>query len=339
MRAGSGRWWSRSTFLVLVTGLVLAGCGSATRALRTDAVDAPPIAGDDAAPEEALAETASAPPPDAPAPIPAVVDQAAPPIPAVVTQAAPPVPEVVTQAAPPVSEVVTQAAPPVSAVMAQAQPGAPPAPSDPPADPEEAEPYDPWEPFNEVMFDVNLKLDKYVLKPAAFVYRHIIPEPFQVLIANGFDNIRWPARFINSVLQGKFGGAGREVARFLINSTAGIGGLFDPARDYWGIPPSREDFGQTLGFYGSGPGPYLILPLFPPLTVRDGIGLGVDSLLDPLAWYLPFIWDRLGMRLGDMLNDRALNYDLFQGVEETTIDMYSSVRHFYLQRREKQIKE
>jgi len=203
----------------------------------------------------------------------------------------------------------------------------------------EVEQYDPWERFNEVMFNFNLKLDKYVLKPVANVYRHVIPEPFQVLIANGFDNIRWVPRFVNNLLQAKFEGAGREMARFLINSTAGIGGLFDPAKDYWGIRPSKEDFGQTLGVWGVGPGPYLVLPLLPPTTVRDGIGMGVDGAMDPLSYFLPFFWDRLGMRIGDTINDRALNYDLFQGVEETTIDLYSSVRHFYLQRRERQIRE
>ncbi|MBI3636759.1 MAG: VacJ family lipoprotein [Candidatus Rokubacteria bacterium] len=193
--------------------------------------------------------------------------------------------------------------------------------------------YDPWESFNEKMFNVNRNLDKYVLKPAANVYRRIMPEPFQVLIDNGFSNIRFVPRFINNLLQAKWEGAGREMARFLINSTAGIGGLFDPAKDYWGIKPSKEDFGQTLGVWGSGPGPYLILPLLPPMTVRDGIGMGVDGVMDPLSWFIPFLWDRLGMKAGDTLNDRALNYDLFQGVEETTIDLYSSVRHFYLMRR------
>lgn len=203
----------------------------------------------------------------------------------------------------------------------------------------EVEQYDPWEGFNETMFNFNYRLDKYVLKPAANVYRHVMPEPFQVLIANGFDNIRWVPRFVNSVLQGKFGGAGREMARFLINSTAGVGGLFDPAKDYWGIRASKEDFGQTLGVWGVGPGPYLVLPLLPPTTVRDGIGMGVDGAMDPLSYVLPFFWDRLGMKVGDTLNDRALNYELFQGVEETTIDLYSSVRHFYLQRRDRLIQE
>ncbi len=189
------------------------------------------------------------------------------------------------------------------------------------------------------MFEFNYRLDRYVLKPVARVYRVIMPEPFQLLIANGFDNIRWVPRFVNSLLQGKFGGAGREVARFVINSTAGIGGLFDPAKDYWGIPGSKEDFGQTLGVWGYGPGPYLVLPFLEPMTVRDGIGRGVDSFLDPLGYVLPLFWTRFGMKVGDTVNERALNYELFQGVEETTLDLYSAVRHFYLKRREQQIKE
>ena len=199
--------------------------------------------------------------------------------------------------------------------------------------------YDPWEPFNETMFDFNVKLDRYVLKPTARVYRAIVPEPFQIMISNGFDNTRWVPRFVNNLLQRKFGGAGRELARFLINSTAGIGGLFDPAKDFWGIHKSREDFGQTLGAWGASPGPYLVLPVLAPTTVRDGIGMGVDLLLDPLGYFVPLLPARLAMKAGDIVNDRALNYDLFQGVEETTIDLYSSVRHFYLKRREQQIKE
>jgi phospholipid-binding lipoprotein MlaA len=201
------------------------------------------------------------------------------------------------------------------------------------------EEYDPWEPFNEKMFAFNRQVDRWVLKPVARAYMFIMPEPWQVLIANGFDNINFVPRFVNSLLQGKWEGAGRELARFLINSTAGIGGLFDPAKDYWGIPKSREDFGQTLGVWGSGPGPYLVLPFMEPLTVRDGIGKLVDSFMDPLSYFLPFFWDRLGMKLGDIVNERALNYDLFQGFEESVIDMYSAVRHGYLQRRQQLIKE
>ena len=201
------------------------------------------------------------------------------------------------------------------------------------------EEYDPWEPFNEKMFEFNRSVDRWVLKPVARGYMFIMPEPWQVLIANGFDNINVVPRLVNSLLQGKWGGAGRELARFLINSTAGIGGLFDPAKDFWGIQKSREDFGQTLGVWGSGPGPYLVLPFMEPLTVRDGIGKAVDGAMDPLSYLLPFLWDRLGMRVGNAVNDRALNYDLFQGFEESVIDMYSAVRHGYLQRRQQLIRE
>jgi phospholipid-binding lipoprotein MlaA len=201
------------------------------------------------------------------------------------------------------------------------------------------EQYDPWEPFNEKMFEFNRSLDRYVLKPVARAYMVVMPEPWQVLIANGFDNINFVPRLVNSLLQGKWGGAGRELGRFLINSTAGIGGLFDPAKDFWGISKSREDFGQTLGVWGSGPGPYLVLPFMEPLTVRDGVGKLVDTFLDPLSYVLPFFYDRLGMKIGDVVNERALNYELFQGFEESVIDMYSAVRHGYLQRRQQLIKE
>ena len=200
------------------------------------------------------------------------------------------------------------------------------------------EEYDPWESFNEPMFEFNRKLDRYILKPVAKAYNVVMPEPWQILVANGFDNLHFLPRAVNSLLQGKWGGAGREVSRFLINSTLGIGGLFDAAK-YWNIEKSKEDFGQTLGVWGAGAGPYLILPFLEPLTVRDGIGRGIDGLMDPLSYFLPLFWTRLGMSAGDTVNDRSLNLDLFQGFEESVIDMYSAVRHGYLRRREKLIKE
>jgi len=290
--------------------LGLGGCGAASRASRGDAVRSAA----QPAPHQAY-----------------VPDQAS-----VVVPPSPPseasVPWVPLEAgARPVENVES----PAPAMLAQAaRPSSPAAPAD-----DGDDLYDPWEPFNEKMFDFNVKLDRHVLKPVARVYKTVMPEPFQVMISNGFDNIRFVPRLVNSLLQGKFGGAGREMSRFLINSTAGIAGLFDPAKDYWGIRPSSEDFGQTLGTWGAGPGPYLVLPVLAPTTVRDGIGMGVDTLIDPLGYFVPFLPTRLAMKIGDIVNDRALNYDLFQGVEETTIDLYSSVRHFYLKRREQQIKE
>jgi phospholipid-binding lipoprotein MlaA len=203
----------------------------------------------------------------------------------------------------------------------------------------EAEEYDPWEGFNETMFEFNRHLDKYILKPVAKGYNLIMPDEIQIMVSNGFDNIAFVPRLVNSLLQGKVGGAGRELGRFLINSTLGVAGLFDPAKDVFGLQKSREDFGQTLGVWGLGPGAYLVLPFMEPLTVRDGVGKAVDTLFDPLSYFLPFIWDRLAMKVGDIVNERSLNLDLFQGFEESVIDMYSAVRHAYLQRRLKLIRE
>ena len=200
------------------------------------------------------------------------------------------------------------------------------------------EEFDPWERFNEKTFEFNRRLDRYVLKPVAKVYDKIVPDRIQNMIANGFDNIRFVPRFVNSVLQAKWGGAGREIGRFLINSTLGIGGLFDIAKQEFGLDKSREDFGQTLGVWGAGPGPYLILPVLPPLTVRDAVGFAVDGAMNPLNYFLPFL-DRFVMQIGDTVNDRSLNLELYQGFEETVIDMYSAVRHGYLQRRVQMIKE
>jgi phospholipid-binding lipoprotein MlaA len=203
----------------------------------------------------------------------------------------------------------------------------------------EPEDYDPWEPFNERMFTLNYNVDRYVLKPAANVYRHIMPEPFQGMIVNGFDNIRYPARLVNHVLQGRFWGAFIETSRFLINSTLGLGGLFNPATEYFGIPKSRADFGQTLARWGVGPGPYLVPPFLPPSTVRDFIGRLADSALNPIAWFLIDFWTGFGLGTGEMLNERAVNYEVFQGVEETTLDLYTAVRDGYLRRRELQLKQ
>jgi phospholipid-binding lipoprotein MlaA len=205
-------------------------------------------------------------------------------------------------------------------------------------EPEGDEEYDPFEKFNEVMFEVNRQLDRFVLKPVAQVYRVIVPEPFEILIANAFDNIAFVPRAGNSLLQGKWGGTARELGRFLINSTLGIGGLFDAAR-YWGIEKSREDFGQTLGVWGVPAGPYLVLPLMEPMTIRDGIGRGVDAAMNPLTWVGPAWWISLTMKAAETVNDRALNLELFQGLEESVVDLYSAVRNGYLRRREQMIKE
>jgi phospholipid-binding lipoprotein MlaA len=200
------------------------------------------------------------------------------------------------------------------------------------------EEYDPWEPFNEKMFTFNYNLDRYVLKPVAKGYNFVMPDRLQQMIDSGFDNLLVVQRIVNNLLQGRPLGATAEAGRFLINSTVGIGGLFDIAKQEFNLQKTRADFGQTLGIWGISPGPFLVLPFLPPLTVRDGIGTAVDGAMDPLSYVLPFIWTRLGMKVGSMINDRSLNLDLYQGFEETTVDLYSAVRNGYLQRRENMIK-
>ena len=201
------------------------------------------------------------------------------------------------------------------------------------------EEYDPWEPFNEAMFEFNRWLDRWILKPVAKGYNFVVPDAIQQMIDHGFDNIRVTPRFINCLLQANFNGAGREVGRLIINSTIGIGGLFDVAKTEFGLEKCKEDTGQTLGVWGVGPGPYLVLPFLPPLTVRDAFGYVADGAMDPLSYFVPFIWERLSMKVTDTVNDRSVNLDLYQGFEETTVEFYSALRNAYLQRRLKLIKE
>src|SRR5919106_5602450 len=132
-------------------------------------------------------------------------------------------------------------------------------------------------------------------------------------------------------------GLAGELTRFFINTTMGVGGFFDAASDL-GIKRSDKDTGQTLGVYGAGPGPYLILPFLPPLTVRDGFGLVADTAMNPLNYFIP-IGATLGIGGTNAVNERSLNLDGFEQVEQSTVDLYGAVRDAYLQRREAAIKE
>lgn len=206
----------------------------------------------------------------------------------------------------------------------------------PPEEEEVVEEFDPWEPFNERMFSFNWNLDRFVVKPVARVWEKILPDPVQRSLSNAFRNLGMPRRLVNNLLQGKLTGAGQELARFLLNSTAGVAGFFDVAKRL-GIEKSDEDTGQTLGVYGVGPGPYLVLPFLPPLTVRDGIGLAVDGALDPFKYVVFPALALTGIGVADRVNDRSITLELFEAVEETTVDLYTAVRNAYLQRRKFEI--
>jgi phospholipid-binding lipoprotein MlaA len=198
--------------------------------------------------------------------------------------------------------------------------------------------YDPWERFNEKTFWFNHDvLDRYALKPVATVWAKI-PDPMRQGLANAFRNLAMPKRLVNEVLQARFQEAGSEVARFLVNTTVGVAGFVDVASRA-GLEESDADTGQTLGVYGAGPGPYLVMPLLPPLTVRDGIGYAADSLLDPLSWFVtPFAAD-FGRAAGKTVNERAANLKLYQDVEDASLDLYAAARNGYLQRRQKSIED
>jgi len=216
---------------------------------------------------------------------------------------------------------------------------APPAVVPPAAgEPGDVEDYDPWEKFNAKAFEFNRRMDKYALKPVAMGWKTVVPQPAGIMIANAFDNITVVPRVINNLLQGKWDGAGREVTRFLINSTAGVGGLHDPAKDVLHITKSPADFGQTLGKWGIGPGPYLVLPFTEPLTVRDGIGKVIDRTIDPLTYLVPVI-PALSLVVGNRVNERALNDELFAAFDADVIDAYSAVRNGYLRLRERRVNE
>jgi phospholipid-binding lipoprotein MlaA len=198
---------------------------------------------------------------------------------------------------------------------------------------------DPWEGFNEAMFNFNRDvLDRYILKPVATGWDFVLPDPVQTGVRNIFDNLAVVRRVMNNALQLKFQGAGKEVARFAINSTVGLAGFFDVAKDGFGIEQSDEDTGQTFGVWGAAPGPYLVLPFLPPLTIRDGIGFLFDSAMTPYIYFIPW-YASLGGNVTNTVNERSLNLDRFERVAESTIDLYSAVRNAYLQRRAAAIRQ
>ncbi len=233
-------------------------------------------------------------------------------------------------------------------------------PFDPFAKPgeEAVEEYDPWESLNTKFFEFNRQLDRWVLKPVAKGYNVVVPNIVQVGISNIFYNSRVTPRFMNNIFQGKFKGAGIEVGRFLINTTVGIGGFFDVAQRF-NLTTPEEDTGQTLGFYGIKPGPYIMVPILGPYSVRDLVGYAGDIALNPIYWLvIPTMHDieaiptvvpledvlatyliPLGVRATEVVNERSLNLEKFQGVEESTLDLYAAVRNAYLQKRAKMIQE
>ena len=201
---------------------------------------------------------------------------------------------------------------------------------------------DPIAPVNKVMFHFNDKLYFWGLKPAAQVYSHIIPEEFRIAFSNAYDNLWAPSRVVNNLFQLRLKAAGNELIRFLFNSVAGIGGLGDVANEALGIKKQQADFGQTLGHYGIGHGFYLVLPVFGPSSVRDGIGIVGDRLMHPLT-YVPSsdltFGEQMAISAHEKVNDTSFKIGDYESFKEAAIDPYVSMRDAFMQNRQKRVDE
>lgn len=191
-------------------------------------------------------------------------------------------------------------------------------------------PDDPWEGFNRKMFAFNDTVDTYTLKPVAKGYKAITPDPVERGISRMFSNVGEVVNVVNDLLQGKFRQAGNDTGRFVINTTIGLVGFFDVA-DHFGLPKNDgEDFGQTLGVWGVDSGPYLVLPLFGPSTVRDGPARIVDRFINPIN-EIDHVPTRNQIYGAEVISTRA---DLLEAEKFVRGERYSFIRDAYLQRRQ-----
>jgi phospholipid-binding lipoprotein MlaA len=197
---------------------------------------------------------------------------------------------------------------------------------------------DPLSLWNRGMFHFNDKFYFWVAKPIARGYSFIVPEPVRESVANFFVNIAAPVRVANNILQLKFKRAGSEVARFGVNTTLGIAGLFDVAGDQLGVEMHEEDLGQTLGHYGLGHGIYIVWPVLGPSSLRDTVGFVGDWFLDPITYVEP-TRDRLAIRAYDSVNDVSLRIGDYEALKEAAIEPYIAFRNAYIQFRKKKVEE
>lgn len=196
---------------------------------------------------------------------------------------------------------------------------------------------DPIEPVNRGIFAGNRVVDRVVLDPITRLYGQVVPDPVKRGVRNLFDNLNLPVVIANDLLQLRLRRAGSATARFALNSTFGLAGIFDPAREA-GLEPHRADFGQTLGRYGVGPGVYLVLPLLGPSSARDAVGTLVDLALRPDTWLLP-IPPRvlLGGTWG--ISEREQHIEALDALEGSSVDFYAAIRTAYWMNREAFVRE
>jgi len=203
---------------------------------------------------------------------------------------------------------------------------------------------DPYEKYNRAMFNINDKIYRHVFTPLAMGYDFLIPRRAQKSLNNVFRFASTPKRFFNNLFQKKFKSSFIEFERLLINATIGIGGLFDPANHFFHLEQQTEDFGQTLGYYGVKPGPYIIWPIIGPSTSRDAFGLAGDTAFSPFFWFSIYDVDPEDVFRAFSATKRVNNYTYnvrsnYERITESAIDPYIALQHAYTQNREKSIKE
>ncbi len=196
---------------------------------------------------------------------------------------------------------------------------------------------DPIEPVNRGIFYVNDKMYRWVFRPVAQGYKYAVPEGVRTAVRNFFSNLGTPIRVVNTLLQGKLVATGTELARFGINSTIGMAGLIDAAKQF-DLARKDEDTGQTLGVYGLGHGMYVVLPFLGPSSIRDAVGAVGDTLLDPLS-YLPTMEAAIGARVLRSETELSFRHEQYDELTGAAVDPYIAVRDAYLQHREKRVKE
>ena len=194
-----------------------------------------------------------------------------------------------------------------------------------------AEVYDPWEGYNRTMYSINDGFDRAIFKPVAKGYDFIMPPPMSQGVTNFFSDIDDFRVIINDLLQFKFSQAAHDTGRFVLNSTVGVAGIFDVA-SYGGIEKHREDFGQTLGVWGVGNGPYFVIPILGPSTVRDSVGLIGDAYTSPVI-AIDDVATRNALIALFFIDTRANLLGASNILEEAAEDKYSYVRNAYLQYR------
>lgn len=199
--------------------------------------------------------------------------------------------------------------------------------------------YDPLQGFNMVMFDFNHDLYYFAVKPITDTYRFIVPHEIRTCTSNFFNNLAFPVRFINCLLQGKVDRAVDEFHAFFLNTTVGVLGLGDPASHVMGRTIPKEDFGQTLAVWGVDNGFYLVLPLLGPTTARNAVGSVGDIFMSPTAYVGVNTELSLGASGLEIVNELSFSKDIYKQLKEISFDPYVALRNGYIQNNNKNIAE